>query len=245
MNLSGIGPSGLTFPKFDLNAIWPAWERLAPQLVVPLAMTIAAFAVLTFCQRHFAGRIISLVRWRIAWYPLVAPGVLFHECSHAVMCLLTLTRITFFAPFWPHQQPDGGWELGHVDHIAVGPLRSTLIALGPLLLVPPALAACTLVLIGSIDPAHLQSALSAAGPLRAAAWLALVVLGGSAAAPSAKDPFSPPALIVLVTMGVIAAGIFTAFAGEAAVVGVATAIATIFGLCAAVVGPFYLLSREV
>ena len=245
MNLSGISLSGLTLPKLDPNAIWPALERLAPQLAVPLAVIIAAFAVLTFCQRHFAGQIIRLVRFRILWYPLVAPGVLLHECSHAAMCLLTLTRIAFFAPFWPHRQPDGGWNLGHVDHVAVGPLRTTLIAFGPLLLVPPALAGCTLALIGTIDPAHLLNALTAVGPLRAIIWLALIVLGGSAAAPSSKDPFSPLALVVLVGLGVAAAGIFTALAGEAALVGAATATATIFGLCAVVVGPFYLLSRKV
>jgi hypothetical protein len=232
-------------PGFDVNAIEASAARLAPQLAVPLGVILVALVVLTFCQRHFAGRIIALVRWRVAWYPLVAPGVLFHEGSHAAMCLLTLTRITFFAPFWPHRQPDGGWELGHVDHVAVGPLRSTLIAFAPLLLVPLLLAGCTQALIGTTDPSHLPTALAAVGPIRAILWLALVVLGGSAAAPSSRDPFSLPALIVLLGLGVLAAGLFTALAGEAALVAVVTATATIFGLCALIVGPFYLLSREV
>ena len=232
-------------PDFDTNAIGASAARLAPQLAAPLIVILVALVVLAFCQRHFAGRIIALVRWRVAWYPLVAPGVLFHEGSHAAMCLLTATRITFFAPFWPHRQPDGGWELGHVDHVAVGPLRSTLIAFGPLLLVPPLLAGCTLALIGTTDPSHLLAALAAVGPTRAILWLALVVLGGSAAAPSSRDPFSLPALIVLLALGVLAAGLFTAWAGEAALVAAVTAIATIFGLCALIVGPFYLLSREV
>jgi hypothetical protein len=245
MSLPAIDPSNWTLPKFDSSAIWAALERLAPQLAVPLAVIIAALAVLTFCQRHFAGRIIGLVRWRLLWYPLVAPGVLLHECSHAVMCLITLTRIIDLAPFWPHRAPDGGWELGHVDHRAVGPLRTTLIAFGPLLLVPPALAGLSLVLIGTIDPGHLFAALIAVGPLRTVIWLAAVVLGGSAAAPSSADPFSPPAAVVLLALGVIVAGIFTAIAGESALVVAASALATIFGLCAAVVGPFYLLSREV
>lgn len=66
-----------------------------------------------------------------AYYYLVAPGVMFHECGHALGCFLTATKITRFVPFHPK-----GDRLGYVAYaMPVGArfsaIRVFIISTGP------------------------------------------------------------------------------------------------------------------
>jgi len=66
-----------------------------------------------------------------AYYYLVAPGVAFHEMSHAIGCWLTLTRVHKIVLF---EIKDG--HLGYVVHSqpsgrVLGPIKNFIIATGP------------------------------------------------------------------------------------------------------------------
>lgn len=66
-----------------------------------------------------------------SYYYFVAPGVMFHECGHALGCLLTFTKVTQFVPFHPK-----GDRLGYVAYAMpvgarFGSLRIFIISTGP------------------------------------------------------------------------------------------------------------------
>lgn len=66
-----------------------------------------------------------------SYYYFVAPGVMFHECGHALGCLLTLTKVTRFVPFHPK-----GDRLGYVAYAMpvgarFGSIRIFIISTGP------------------------------------------------------------------------------------------------------------------
>lgn len=67
--------------------------------------------------------------WGKSYYYFVAPGVMFHELGHAIGCIITLTKVTEFAPFKVQ-----GETLGHVRYVQSGrlqALREFIIATGP------------------------------------------------------------------------------------------------------------------
>jgi len=233
-------------PVLNQAAIEASVSRLAPQLVVPLVVIAISFVALLYFQRHFATRVISLLRYRILWFPVLAPAVIAHETAHALMCVLTLTRLTSFVPFWPHYNSfDNSWTLGHVDHREVGGIRTALISFGPLLLVPPALSAAIYLLMGTLDPGHLWAAAASVGPARTAVAVALIALIGNAAAPSSGDDFRPWAVAALVVLLVAAAAATVYLAGEAVLVSAVGVVALLFTLPALIVGVVYVVARKV
>ena len=67
---------------------------------------------------------------------LTFPGVIHHECSHALLAFLTGAKITEFRPFWPDKRTG---SLGHVNFVARGPflikcLQYTLTSSAPVIL---------------------------------------------------------------------------------------------------------------
>jgi hypothetical protein len=71
---------------------------------------------------------------RIVFYLLVFPGVVLHEGSHFLACLLTRTKVSRFAPFSPGRWNDGRFVLGYVRHKRRAFHVGAIMGLAPILL---------------------------------------------------------------------------------------------------------------
>lgn len=151
-------------------------------LLVLLSLEIALMA---FAERRLAAAWLSRVP-RLG-YLLVGPGTALHESAHLLVAVLVGARIRRFVPFWPHRDPDGSLRLGYVAFDPVGPARTALIAVAPLLLVPVFLLGASFALLGTASPADMAAHLGSAGAIRALAWATLVILGSRGAFPSPGD----------------------------------------------------------
>jgi hypothetical protein len=167
---------------------------------VSFALVLGAEAVaLLLGQRHLFWLAVDATGSRLLGYLLAMPGTVLHEGAHYLACLAlrvpvggqlrTLdgrrARVRLFYP--QRDRRRGSVTLGSVPHAATGPLRGALIAVAPLLLVPPLLLAIALALAGTTDPSQLRHLLP-----RLAAWklvlLAYVAFScGQATFPSSGD----------------------------------------------------------
>jgi hypothetical protein len=87
------------------------------------------------------------VMGRVGFYLLVFPGVVLHEGTHYLACLLTRTKVTRFAPFSPGRRSnDGRLVLGYVRHERRALPVGALIGLAPILLNPLGLLLVTALL---------------------------------------------------------------------------------------------------
>src|SRR5688500_20213852 len=87
------------------------------------------------------------VMGRVGFYLLVFPGVVLHEGTHYLACLLPRTKVTRFAPFSPGRRSnDGRLVLGYVRHERRALPVGALIGLAPILLNPLALLLVTALL---------------------------------------------------------------------------------------------------
>lgn len=94
-------------------------------------MSLAAYAVLLVIGRRGSHRL------RVA---VTFPTTVLHEAMHAVVALLSFTKVTEFK-VTPERRPDGGWYYGSVQYQGLaarfGPIRAAISAapafLGPLL----------------------------------------------------------------------------------------------------------------
>ena len=68
---------------------------------------------------------------------LTLPGTLAHELSHYLVALVLGLRQAGLSAM-PVEQPDGTWQLGQVTLAGAKPLRASLAALAPILLLAPA-----------------------------------------------------------------------------------------------------------
>lgn len=112
--------------------ITAAVARTGAQLLVVFGVVFALAVALWFVSQGIRGIVSS--RIGMAYYYLVAPGVVCHETGHALGCILTGTKIAEFVPFKPssdgtlgyvsHELPDGGSFLGNVAQfvISTGPV---------------------------------------------------------------------------------------------------------------------------
>lgn len=106
--------------------------RTYAQLLVVFGVVFALAIVLWFVSQGIRGMLSS--RIGMAYYYLVALGVVCHETGHALGCILTGTKIVKFVPFMPssdgtlgyvsHELPDDGSFLGNVSQfvISTGPI---------------------------------------------------------------------------------------------------------------------------
>lgn len=156
---------------------------------------------------------------RIAFYLLMFPGVVLHECSHYLACLLTGTRVTRFAPFSPGRSNDGRLTLGYVRHERRTLPVEAIIGLAPILLNPLGLLFVTALLtpltLHEVAKPSVMIALEgifATGfltdtPLLATIWAYLALSFALASMPSREDLSSLPALLLVFGGGILLAGL--------------------------------------
>ena len=112
-------------------------------LVAPLLFAIE-LAVLYVAGSNMMSHLMGIsgfdgngsVLGRIVFYLLVFPGVVLHEGSHFLACLLTRTKVSRFAPFLPGRSNDGRFVLGYVRHERRAFPVGAIIGLAPILLNP-------------------------------------------------------------------------------------------------------------
>jgi len=172
-----------------------------------LAILILEAILLYLGQRRIFGQIYQ--RWgKLPAYLLAAPGTILHELAHLLMCIglgVGTGRVRLFQPV-AHE--DGSITLGYVEHESPDPLRQALVAIAPLLLVPPLLiASLSLVLWANLlsDPA---GAFQSANPLQLIVCAYLIISGGQGAFPSAGDHVGLlGAIALLLVAGLVGAAV--------------------------------------
>jgi len=95
--------------------------------------TMSILFIFTYLLRIVFSRMLTRRYFRYLLY-IFAPGVIIHELSHIFCCLIAGARIYRFSLFRPATDEDGNLVLGYVEHEVVGPVRSAIIGLAPLLL---------------------------------------------------------------------------------------------------------------
>jgi hypothetical protein len=189
-----------------------------------LVLVLAAECVALFLgQRRLFWSAVDATGSRLLGYLLAMPGTVMHESAHYLACVILRVpvgrqlrtpdgrraRVRLFHPV--RDPASGSVTLGMVPHAATGPLRGALIAVAPLLLVPPLLVAIALGVAGNDDPAALRQILP-----HLAAWklvlLAYVAFScGQAAFPSSGDRIGALGGLGLIS---VAAAIIAVIVGE-------------------------------
>jgi hypothetical protein len=149
------------------------------------------------------------VMGRVGFYLLVFPGVVLHEGTHYLACLLTRTKVTRFAPFSPGRRSnDGRLVLGYVRHERRAFPVGALIGLAPILVNPLGLLLVTALLtpltfreVANPSARVVVEGIFASGyltdtPLLAAFWAYLSLSFALGSVPSREDLSSLPLLVV-------------------------------------------------
>ena len=156
---------------------------------------------------------------RVAFYLLVFPGVVLHECAHYLACLLTGTRVARFAPFSPDRSNDGRLVLCYVRHERRGFPVGAIIGLAPVLLNPLGLLMVTALLTPITlqevaDPSVeivvggiLASRFLTDTPLLAVIWAYLSLSLALGSVPSREDLSSLPVLLLIFGGGILLIGL--------------------------------------
>jgi len=179
-------------------------------------------AVLYVAGSYVMGRLMRIsgfggsVTGRVGFYILVFPGVVLHEGTHYLACLLTRTKVTRFAPFSPGRRTkDGRLVLGYVRHERHAFPVGALIGLAPILLNPLGLLLVTALLtpltireVASPSAGVVVEEIFASGfltgtPLLAAIWAYLSLSFALGSVPSREDLASLPLLLVIFGGGII------------------------------------------
>lgn len=159
---------------------------------------------------------------RIAFYLIVFPGVVLHESSHYLACLLTRTRVARFAPFSPGRPNAGRLTLGYVRHERRAFPVAAIIGLAPILLNPLGLLFVTALLtpLTFREVANPSAMIALEGlfesgfltdtPLLATIWAYLSLSFALASVPSREDLSSLPALLLVFGGGILLAGLLRA-----------------------------------
>jgi hypothetical protein len=145
---------------------------------------------------------------RMVFYLLVFPGVLLHEGTHYLACLLTGTKVSRFAPFSLGRSNDGRLVLGYVRHERRAFPVGAIIGLAPILLNPLGLLFVTALLtpLTLQEVAHpsvevvvkeiFASGFLTATPLLATTWVYLSLSFALGSVPSREDLSSLPMLLI-------------------------------------------------
>ena len=164
---------------------------------------------------------------RLLGYLLALPGTVLHESAHYLACVLLRVRVgrqlrtrdgrrARVRLFFPTRDPvTGAVRLGSVPHARTGPLRGALIAIAPLLLVPPLLLLIAFAFAGTSDLAQLRHLLPHL-PSWKLALLAYVAFScGQAAFPSPGDHIGVLGALALITVLAVTVGLVLANGGRA------------------------------
>lgn len=188
-------------------------------------LVVAAESTLLFLgERRIFPAILTLTRMRLVAYFLAAPGTVLHESAHYLAALLLhvpagsrvlgadgkRAHVTFFRP---RQDANGSITLGSVPVAASDPLRSSLIAIAPLLLVPPLFALFTLWLLNPHGLTGIWQAFAGAPWWKAAIWAYVGLSCGQAAFPSRGDRVGPLGVLALLLAAGLAVSLLVS-AGE-------------------------------
>lgn len=168
--------------------------------LTPLAIVLVAEAVALFLgQRRLFWLAVDATGSRLLGYLLAMPGTVLHESAHYLACVILRVpvgrqlrtrdgRRARVRLFYPQRDPvSGSVTLGMVPHARTDPLRGALIAIAPLVLVPPLLLAIVLVVAGTVDPAQLRHALPSLATWKLVALGYVAFSCGQAAFPSSGD----------------------------------------------------------
>jgi hypothetical protein len=200
-----------------------AGEPSLPPLLLAL---LAEAAVLGLAERRVTPR---LAARRILGPLLVMPGTVLHEIAHAAAVLLLGGRITGMSLFRVERQPDGSVVFGHVAFTGLrDPLRRSLVSVAPLLLLPPLLAGAGIALLHAASLPEALSALAAAPPATAAAWLAAALLCSRGAFPSSGDSVGAIGGACLVLLAAALAAAVTLALGPGALATGLSSLAALF-----------------
>ena len=192
-------------------------------LGAPLLFAIE-LAVLYAAGSYVMGRLMRIsgfggsgsVMGRVVFYLLVFPGVVLHEGTHYLACLLTRTKVSRFAPFSPGRRSnDGRLVLGYVRHERRALPVGALIGLAPILLNPLGLLLVTALLTpltfrevarpsaGVVVEGIFASGFLTDAPLLAAIWAYLSLSFALGSVPSREDLSSLPLLLGIFGGGII------------------------------------------
>jgi len=156
---------------------------------------------------------------RIVFYFLVFPGVVLHEGSHFLACLLTRTKVSRFAPFSPGRSNDGRFVLGYVRHERRAFPVGAIIGLAPILLNPLGILFVTAILtpLTLQEVAHpsvevmvretFASGFLTDTPLLATTWVYLSLSFALGSVPSRDDLSSLPVLLLIFGCGILLIGL--------------------------------------
>src|SRR5215211_1754883 len=165
----------------------------------------------------FGGR--GSVLRRMAFYLLVFPGVILHEGSHYLACLLTGTKVSRFAPFSPGRSNDGRLMLGYVRHERRAFSIGAIIGLAPILLNPLGLLFVTALLtpltfqeVANPSISVMVERIFASGflpdtPLLATIWAYLSLSFALGSVPSGEDLSGLPVLLLIFGGGILLVGL--------------------------------------
>ena len=172
----------------------------ATTTLLELGFVLALEAACLFLgQRRLFWLAVDATGSRLLGYVLAMPGTVLHESAHYLACVILRVpagrqvrtrdgRRAHVRLFYPQRDPvTGSVILGMVPHAKTDPVRGALIAIAPLLLVPPLLVAIALLIADTSDPAQLRHVLPqlATGKLVLLGYLAFSC--GQAAFPSCGD----------------------------------------------------------
>jgi len=197
-------------------------------LAAPLVLVLE-LAVLYAAGSYAMSRLMGLSGFRrgggalnrTAYYLLVFPGVVLHECAHYLACLLTGTKVVRFAPFSPQRSAGGRLVLGYVRHERRAFPIGAVIGLAPILLNPLGLLAVSALLTPLTfaevaDPSSrvvregiLTSGFLTDTPLLTAVWAYLSLSFALGSVPSREDLSSLPVMMVIFEGGIFLLGHFT------------------------------------
>jgi len=208
-------------------------SRDLPALALLLALELV---VLRRGQRRLFWATSETSGSRLLAYALAMPGTVLHEAAHYLACLALGVPVgRALGPgtpgarvrlFWPRQEPNGDVVLGGVPHARTDPLRQALISTAPLLVVPPALALITALLLGPGALSQLPDVLGRVALWKALTWCYVAQSCAQAAFPSPGDRVGVVGALGLALLGALAVGLIS-------VLGTRTTLADVLG---AVVG---------
>jgi hypothetical protein len=214
------------------------------ELAVLTGILALELAVLRRGQRSALWGVAGSTRTRVPAYLLAAPGVVLHEGAHYLACLalgVPVGRQLVGVDgcrmrtrwFWPQITPEGDLSLGGVVHARTDPLRQALIASAPLILIPPALALLTALLLGAHALVGLPDALARAPAWQAALWCYVALSCGQAAFPSPGDRVGALGALGLLILGTGLAWALVAVGGTGGLLDVLGAVVGVLAVPAA------------
>lgn len=185
-------------------AVLIALALFGPLTLVLLAVVAGECYVLYRGQREVGSWGWELIPKPVL-YVLIAPGIILHELSHVIACLLCGVRPAEVVWFAPLQRRESEGLLGYVLYPETGVKRQTIIAAAPLWLLPLLLLGWSYLMLGAdvlSDP--LAAALSAS-PAALVLWGLVTLSAGQAAFPSTEDhiPLEGGFVLGLLALGTI------------------------------------------